>query len=183
MGVGEQMGILSQAGKLMFQAIFNWHRMIFPWAVFLFQFYNSCLYLFKFSPSVSCSFTLNSSAELFCQRNRFQHTSDVLLQNQGLSGKPGQGGLWEAYGNAGGADFTTPSIEIQLFFIVLSVCLRQSVDLQSYSPGRHALIFLLCWLLSVCLLICVTLKHRNKSPQKETVSQITLLSCLGFLFL
>lgn len=37
--------------------------------------------------------------------------------------------MGEAYGKVGKADFTTPSIEVQLFFVVLFVCLRQSVDL------------------------------------------------------
>lgn len=57
------MRIWSQAGKLTFQINFGWHKVIFPWAFFLFQFCNSCLFSVKFSPSVSDSFTLNSSVD------------------------------------------------------------------------------------------------------------------------
>lgn len=162
------MGILRQAGKLMFKAIFSWHRMIFPWAVFLFQFYNSCLYLFKFNPSVSGSFTLNSSAKLFCQRNQFQLASAVLLQNWSLSGKSGQGAWGKHMEKQAKLILPHLPLKYSCFLLCCLFVLGNLLIFQSYSSVRHALIFLLFWLLSICLLIFVTLKQRNKSPQKKS---------------
>lgn len=42
----------------------------FPWAFFLFQFCNSCLFSVKLTPSVSDSFTLNSSADSFVREKK-----------------------------------------------------------------------------------------------------------------
>lgn len=89
------MGRLSQ-GKKKNNIPSNFHlaHSDFPWAFFPFQFCNSCLFSVKLTPSVSDSFTLNSSADSFREK-RFRCAPSIWLWNRGLSGMPGRGGLWE----------------------------------------------------------------------------------------
>ena len=105
-----------------FQTILIWHRVIFPWAFFLFQFCNSCLFSVKLTPSVSDSFTLNSSADSFVREKRFRCASSIWLWNRGLSGMPGRGGLWETAEKQVKWLHTSASVHSPLLF---SLCFRQ----------------------------------------------------------
>lgn len=94
----------------------------FSLGIFLFQFCNSCLFSVKLTPSVSDSFTLNSSADSFVREKRFQCASSIWLWNRGLSGMPGRGGLWETAEKQVKWLHTSAAVHSPLLF---SLCFRQ----------------------------------------------------------